>query len=234
MALRGLKAFDAAAYCASITAAKRIARHNGRRRSSGAGSDGAGDLGVHAPHPESPTAGAGGAGAALRCDARDARMSEDGSGGAGAALQMSAGERVSASAPLPAVVEPTSQARARMVAHVHAEALNEIEAAGGPSDARRGSEGSGGGGSAAVQVEAAPALLARALAQQRAASAQAAPSAVAVPAADGAAGAVPALRRVFGGGRARQRRARAPVRLWRMVVSFVTKVLRGSQRRRRD
>ncbi|KAI8462876.1 MAG: hypothetical protein J3K34DRAFT_164013 [Monoraphidium minutum] len=61
MSLRGLKAFDAAAYCASITAAKRLARAAGdgappRRRSSSGASD---DMGVHAAHPDSPTAAGG-------------------------------------------------------------------------------------------------------------------------------------------------------------------------------
>ncbi len=78
LALKGLAAFDAAAYCASITAAKRMLRGGGRRRAvSSAGSDdssGSGvggpagsDLGVHASHPESPTAAGAAAGALLRC-----------------------------------------------------------------------------------------------------------------------------------------------------------------------
>lgn len=54
MALKGLEAFDAAAYCASITAAKRV-RKEARRSHSG--SEGcSSDLGVRPEGPESPTA----------------------------------------------------------------------------------------------------------------------------------------------------------------------------------
>ncbi len=50
MALKGLKAFDAAAYCASITAAKRLQRDNRRRSGSAV------DCGIRSEGPESPTA----------------------------------------------------------------------------------------------------------------------------------------------------------------------------------
>jgi hypothetical protein len=73
VSLRGLKAFDAAAYCASITAAKRLMRGGGGGASGEGGGEGGsaperarrvseGDMGVHAAHPDSPTA----AGAAAR------------------------------------------------------------------------------------------------------------------------------------------------------------------------
>jgi hypothetical protein len=128
MALRGLKAFDAAAYCASITAAKRIQRNLSRRRSSGAASDAAGDMGVHAAHPESPTA----AGAARRCEEGGAVRAEA-SGGGGASGGSSDAEEgpprstaaaVSADGGMVAASEQLPL-RQRVVAHVHAEALQE-------------------------------------------------------------------------------------------------------------
>lgn len=102
VALRGLKAFDAAAYCASITAAKRMVHHSSRRRSSSGD-----DTIVHATHPDSPTA-AGGSG-------RPAQRCEEPGQAAAASAAAAEGE--------PAPRWP------RTVAHVHAEALQDADAA---------------------------------------------------------------------------------------------------------
>ena len=117
MALRGLKAFDAAAYCASITAAKRLQRggSGGSRRGGSAGRSGANsgavspplpgeDASVHAQHPDSPTAAAAAAAAgAERCELPPPRGASP--------------------APEAAAPEAAAPQRPRFVAHVHAEAL---------------------------------------------------------------------------------------------------------------
>jgi len=60
MALKGLEAFDAAAYCASITAAKRVLKEAKRQAPApstpDAGCSSGSDLGVRPEGPESPTA----------------------------------------------------------------------------------------------------------------------------------------------------------------------------------
>lgn len=131
MALRGLRAFDAAAYCASITAAKRMQRGGGRSARSSS-SDG-GDM---TAHPDSPTAASAAAASALRCHEMH--------GGPAAAAAAGGGAQ-----------QPAQQ---RVVAHVHAEAMH---AMGGVDEAPLGQEAAAAAPAADHAQDAAPAPAAR-------------------------------------------------------------------------